>query len=172
MKNIIFITGVSGVGKTTVMKYLKSNLGVGFDIHDFDEAGVPENATRQWRIEQTNRWIEIGRQNAGKGIITIICGFARPSEIGNDQSVGFILLDADPQTIRSRLTNRYQTAESRERIERVAGKSVEQFIVDNMNFAQTMRDEAKSFGIDIIDTASLSPENIAQEVISKIGKIQ
>ena len=43
-KNIYFISGVSGVGKTSVMMELKKIEGAFFDVHDFDERGVPAAA--------------------------------------------------------------------------------------------------------------------------------
>ena len=167
MKKIYFVTGVNGVGKTTVINHLKSFLGADFEIHDFDERGVPNNVGRQWRIDETKYWIDLGIANYNQGTKTIICGFARPSEQSNPD-VGFVLLDADPETIKKRLWNRYQTPESIQTIEKVSGKSIEQFIQDNINFSQTMRDEAKQYGIAILNTNDLKPEQVAEEVIKSI----
>lgn len=163
MKQLFFITGVNGVGKTTVIKYLKNLLGPAFEIHDFDERGVPNNAGRQWRFDETEYWIALGKENSEKNISTIICGFAKPSEI-NDPSVGLILLDADEATIKKRLWNRYQTPESIQIIERVVGKPVQKFIDDNVYYSSIMRQEAAKFGIKIIDTTTLSPEQVAENI--------
>jgi 2-phosphoglycerate kinase len=167
MRKIYFITGVNGVGKTTVIEHLKSQLGSGFEVHDFDERGVPNNVGRQWRIDETKYWIELGLANYDKRIKTVVCGFARPSEQDNPE-VGFILLDADQNTIKKRLWNRYQTPESIETIERVSGKTVDQFIQDNINFSETIRDEAKEYGIRIINTTPLNPEEVAKTVIDEL----
>ena len=36
------------------MQHLKSNLPKNlFEVHDFDEVGVPENADKAWRIQTT-----------------------------------------------------------------------------------------------------------------------
>ena len=169
MKQIYFITGVNGVGKTSIIEHLKSLLRGGFEIHDFDERGVPSNTGRQWRIDETKHWIGLSLANSVKSIKTIICGFARPSE-QNNPSVGFVLLDANAETIKKRLCNRYQTPESIEIIERVSGKTVEQFIQDNINFSATMRNEAKQYGITIIDTNNLSLEEVAKEVVGSISE--
>jgi broad-specificity NMP kinase len=169
MKSIYFITGVNGVGKTAVLEPLKSLLGIGFEIHDFDARGVPDNVGRQWRIDETKHWIELGLKNATKGIKTIICGFARPSEIGDNPVVGFILLDANEETIKNRLQNRYQTPESIETIERVSGKTVQQFIDDNVNFSSILREEAKQHEVPIIQTSHLSPKEVAQEIFEKLN---
>ncbi|MGV8084628.1 MAG: AAA family ATPase [Candidatus Bilamarchaeum sp.] len=165
MKTTYFITGVSGVGKTTTIEHLKAKLPFGYEIHDFDERGVPDGADRQWRINETEHWIELGAKNAEQNITTIICGFARPSEIGHHESVGFVLLDATPETIRKRLWNRYQTPRSIEGIERVANKSVDEFIEDSVNFSSVMHDEAQNYGVDIIDTNELSPDQVADKIV-------
>lgn len=167
MKKIYFVTGVSGIGKTTLIQYLRPLLGNGFEIHDFDERGVPNNAGRQWRLDETQYWINLGLKNFDKGIRTIICGFARPSE-QNNPSVYFILLDADEETIQQRLWSRYQTPESIAIIEKVSGKSIEQFIQDNMNFLRVMKTEAIQHGIPIINTNRVAPQGVAAEVAKQI----
>jgi len=88
--NIFFITGASGVGKSSIIEPLRRLLGAGVAVHDFDERGVPDAADQQWRIEETKHWILLGRRNLEKGITTIICGGARPSEVGDASDVGFI----------------------------------------------------------------------------------
>ncbi len=164
----IFISGVSGVGKTTIIDHLKPLLGEGFELHDFDERGVPDNVDRQWRIDETKHWIDLGSQNRENKIATIICGFARPSELEKSDDAKFILLDADEGTIRKRLLNRYQVPGSREGLERVAGKSLEQFVDDNVNFASTLRQEANEYGVEVIDTTELTPEQVAQKAADLI----
>lgn len=167
MKKLYFVTGVNGVGKTSVIEHLKSMLGDSFEVHDFDERGVPNNVGRQWRIDETKYWIDLGIANYDKGRKTVVCGFARPSE-QNNPDVGFILLDASEETIKSRLWNRYKTPESIEIIERVSGKKVDQFIQDNINFSGTIREEGKQYGIKIINTDDLNPGKVAQEIIKEI----
>jgi 2-phosphoglycerate kinase len=168
-KKNYFITGVNGVGKTAIMEYLMPLLGNGFEVHDFDERGVPDNVGRQWRMDETQYWIELGLANFRKGIRTIVCGFARPSE-QDDPSTAFILLDASEETIRKRLLNRHQTPESVKAIERVSGKTVEQFIQDNVNFSGTIRDEARQYGVAIINTDNITPEQVAREVARNISE--
>lgn len=116
-KKIVFITGANGVGKTTVMTPLRKLLGPEFVLHDFDERGVPDNVGKEWRVAETQYWIGLGKENANKGIRTIVCGFVKPSE-AQDPEVGFVFLDADKEAISARLWSRYQTLESIEQIER------------------------------------------------------
>ncbi len=171
MKTTIFITGVCGVGKTSLIKPLKELLGSEFEVHDFDERGVPNNAGHGWRLAETQYWIGLGLDNSKKGLKTIVCGFARPSEISDNSAVGFILLDATAETIRKRLLNRYQTPESIETIQNVSGKTLEQFIDDNANFSSTMRTEAGECKVDVIDTNTMNPVEVAQKVADILKKL-
>jgi 2-phosphoglycerate kinase len=168
MKEIFFITGVNGVGKTSIIKYLKNTLDPHFEVHDFDERGVPNNAGRDWRLEETKHWITLGKENGKQNISTIICGFARPSEI-SDESVGFILLDANEETIKQRLWSRYQTTESIQIIEKVVNKPVQRFIDDNILFSKVMREEATKYGVKIIDTTQLTPEQVAKNIVDYLN---
>jgi 2-phosphoglycerate kinase len=166
---IYFITGVNGAGKTTVIGPLKVLLDQDFEIHDFDERGVPDNADRKWRMDKTQYWIDLGVKNAQKNISTMICGFARPSEIKNNPLVKFILLDADRETIRKRLMNRYQTDESVKIIERVSGKTLEKFIFDNCDFSDILRTECKEYNVPIIDTDNLTPTEVANGIVTNLN---
>ena len=47
-KTIYFISGASGVGKTSVIKHLKGILPENYEVHDFDETGVPDDADHIW----------------------------------------------------------------------------------------------------------------------------
>lgn len=169
MKSLYFVTGVCGVGKTAVLGPLKALLGPGFEVHDFDERGVPDNADRAWRLAETRRWADLAAENTQKNIVTIVCGFARPSEMEEDASVGFVLLDASEETIRRRLLNRYQTPESVAEIQRASGKTVQQFVADNVEFSSVLSKEAEQFGVDIVETDSLTPKQVAKEVLGRLG---
>ena len=64
-KQIFFISGGSGAGKSTVMDLVKNKLPHSeYHIHDMDEVGVPDDVDEQWRIEQTENWIKEGTKNS------------------------------------------------------------------------------------------------------------
>lgn len=167
---IYFIIGVSGVGKTSLLHQLKTLLSARkFEIHDFDERGVPDNAGHSWRLDETEYWLNVGKENLKKGVQTVICGFARPLEMeqlfrGSSENVSYYLLDADEETIRKRIEGRYQTDESRREITRVTGKSLEEFIENNVNFSSILREECMKYHCKIIDTSALIPEEVAKEI--------
>ena len=163
---IYFITGVCGAGKSTVIPYLKSLLDdKDFDIHDFDERGVPDNSDRQWRIEETKYWINIGKVNIKDSVSTIICGFSNPAETVY-KDTRFIVLDADDKTIKQRISGRYKTEKSRQELKRVLSVSVEKFIKDNTNFLATLRAICqKDKRCDIVDTVNKSSKEVAKHVV-------
>ncbi len=167
---IIFVTGVNGVGKSTVITPLKAILDDRYIIYDFDERGVPDNVTGQWRREETAHWIRQGYENITKGLHTIICGFAKPSEI-YDKSIGIVHLDVNEETIKQRLWSRYQTPESIEFLERKAGKTVQKFIDDNAYMSRKMREKAQQYNAVIIDTVGITPQQVAERIAHIISPI-
>lgn len=177
MPKIIFITGVCGSGKSSLIPHLKTRLpGEQFDIRDFDERGVPDNVGRQWRLNETKRWLGVGAKNAKNGISTIIAGFSKPDEIQNmpsaeDVEILFCLLDASPDTIRKRLSGRYATQESQKEIKRVSGDTPEQFIEDNAVYTSQMKKLCKNWECYVVNTDNLNPEEVATNVANWIKKI-
>lgn len=165
---IYFITGVCGVGKSAVIPYLKPLFNRNdYDIHDFDERGVPSGADRQWRIKETEYWIELGRENIGNNISTIVCGFFNPKEAIHDNKdyIKFIFLDADSEIIEQRISGRYQTEKSRQELRRSTGKNVKKFIEDNVDFLEILRNICKDDRrCSIIDTTDKSPQEVAKRI--------
>ena len=77
---LVFVTGACGSGKTSTIPYLREAFPV-IDTHDFDEKGVPYPCPIQWRVDTTEYWLNVARQNATNGISTIITGVVMPQEI-------------------------------------------------------------------------------------------
>lgn len=113
---IIFITGVSGSGKSTLVPYMKEHLP-SFDVHDFDEFGVPEDVDITWRLDTTDFWLKKAKDNLARGISTIISGTSVPKEIFNSSEynsildVQFVFMDIPESTIQERLSKREWTQE-------------------------------------------------------------
>jgi broad-specificity NMP kinase len=164
MPKTVFVIGVNGVGKSTVLPYLRRLLPVEkFNVHDFDERGVPDNADKVWRMSETDYFIRLGEANVSHGISTVICGFVKPLEIVGRAE--YILLDADEKSIRERLSSRYRTAESVDELRRTTGKTVEKFIADNIYIATSFRKDCHDTGCMILDTSSLAPESVALAIV-------
>ena len=167
LPKIYFVIGANGVGKTTLLSHLITLLPRdSFDLHDFDERGVPDNADKNWRISETNYWISLGEENKRRGVSTVICGFSKPEEIGERAEI--ILLDVNAESLEKRLRGRYQTEESLKELERTTGKSVEKFLTDNIYVSSLLRKSCEERGCKVIDTSNLSPIKVAQEVTKYI----
>lgn len=168
---IYFITGVCGVGKSAVISHLKLLLNdKDYDIHDFDERGVPSGANRQWGRDEARYWIDFGMQNIKNGISTIVCGFANPEEIIHNNNIEFILLDANEKIIEQRIDERYQTKESKQELKRVTNCTVEKFIKNNTSFLAILRDICKNDKrCNIVNTINKSPKNVAKQVVKTIN---
>lgn len=170
---IFFVTGVNGAGKSSVIPHLLSSLdSEKYAIHDFDERGVPNNANRTWRLNETKYWLELGFTNSTKGIRTIICGFARPTEILQLPYAEFtscILLDLDETTLHTRIQRRYKNEIAIKELLRATGKSVEKFTEDNVKFLKVLKEECEAHKSFIIDTKELTAEQVAVQVISLLN---
>jgi broad-specificity NMP kinase len=165
-----FINGVPGSGKSTLIPHLRSLLGNEFDIHDFDERGVPDNVTIDWRKDETKYWIDVARENSLKDISTIICGNSVPNEIPEGSSVIFIMLDLNESAIKERLLNRYSDPEKVRDLMRMTGKSPEESIAGNIKNTHYLRELCSKYSAHIIDTSSKTPQEVAQEVAAYILK--
>jgi gluconate kinase len=145
MTKMFFISGVNGVGKTSIMPYLKELLpGNEFEIHDFDERGVPENAGGSWRISETKYWVVEGVKLSGQNKSIIICGFVKPADFedmlnNEDLGISLILLDAQPEIIKQRLINRYSVAGYFDESQTVIGKQINVFIDGNLYILSQMK---------------------------------
>lgn len=170
MSKIYFITGVCGVGKSAIMPYLSLLLPKEeYDVRDFDERGVPENANRDWRISEAKHWIEEAEKNISKKMV--VCGFVKYPDFQDEvnEKVVFILLDARPETIRQRLIKRYSKENVFDESQKVIGRPVNEFIESNVYILEQMRDMFKEKGC-IIETSDLTPERVAKEVADIILK--
>lgn len=172
MRKIFFITGVNGVGKSSIMPGLRALLPESdYVILDFDARGVPDNAGRDWRISETRHWISEGGKNAAEGKSTVICGFIKPSDLGEyalaqpgSPEIVLILLHAGPEIIRQRLIGRYSKDGVFDASQTVIGKPINVFIDGNVWFAEKLRDEFAEKSLPIIDTSAIGPEEAARQV--------
>jgi len=174
MNKIYFISGVNGVGKTSIMPHLATLLPVNkYEIHDFDERGVPENADGNWRILETRYWVNLGIELAKQGMSIIICGFVKPADFQDllsNESLGItlIFMDARPEIIRQRLAGRYSKDGYFDESQTVIGKPINVFIDGNIYISGQMKKMFEELGGPIIDTSSLTPEEVAGEIANLI----
>jgi broad-specificity NMP kinase len=167
---LYFISGVSGVGKTSVLLHLKKALSPDlFDVRDLDERGVPDGGGREWLSSETRHWIDTANKNARKDVSTIICGFAHPEVFKqihstHDVPATLILLNASGETIRQRLFGRHGTADSRKEIERTSGTTLEAFIEQCVSFAPQLLQLFQDKNFPVVNTDDKTPTQVADEV--------
>lgn len=173
---LFLITGVNGVGKSSVIPELRSLLNVDiFEIHDFDERGVPDNAGQEWRESETKYWVKSAEENGTRNISTVVCGFMKTGDIQHALSdrpeirVNVCLLDASPETISKRILSRYTTPGSLQELERMTGKTPEKFVSDNVWVSTKFRKEAEENGYYVLDTNNLTPKEVAEKIVAWVN---
>ena len=175
MNKIYFISGVNGVGKTSIMPYLKTLLPSDkFEIHDFDERGVPAKADGNWRISETKHWVDQGAELARENKNIIVCGFVKPADFQDflsNKSLGItlIFLAAQPEIIRQRLVGRYTKNGHFDESQMVIGKPINVFIDGNIYISEQIKKSFEVLNCPIVDTSNLTPEEVAKQVIGLIS---
>jgi len=172
MDKIFFISGVNGVGKSTIIPLLTDLLPKSkFSVFDFDERGVPDDADRNWRRLEAKYWIKRGTELVRKGKTTVVCGFVKPDDLDlTSIEIKMILLDAKSETIHERLTKRYTQNSVFDESRKVIGKPVKQFIEDNVYMSSKMKDIFRERGYSIVDTSNLTPGEVAGSAVRIILK--
>ena len=164
MKKIYFITGASGVGKTTLVEGLKEK----YQDHPewtflhFDSVGVPSpedmekdfGSGENWQKETTNDWVkkmvmEYENQNI------IFEGQVNLDFIENAfQKVGFsdyrtILVDCSDEVMRERLEGERAQPEL--------------FTQDMINWRSFLRKQAEEKNIDVIETSDIEKSEVIEK---------
>lgn len=150
---LAFLTGLSGTGKSTLVRFFRGNPISGWGVFDFDEAGepVPKNRSEHhaWRMRQTQWWLS---QDFNKD--TVIIGLSLyPSALlmlpeAKDRSIHFGLLNVSHEVRKERIHERGTPD---------AWQGVQDWYSEF--FEELKRIQAKEF-----DTEINSAEQTAQEV--------
>ena len=162
--SLFFVTGVPGIGKTSIIGHLKGLLGDRYEVHDFDERGVPDNVSVRWRMREMAHWTKESVDNGRRGISTVVCGNVMPSEASAEVESAFICLDATDEKLRERLEGRYKDPKSVEDLKRMTGLTPEESVRVNLRNAPPLRRECESRSIPTVDTSDIPPEKVAEKV--------
>jgi hypothetical protein len=110
---ILFITGISGSGKTYLFEKLKDNRKFNELIfHDIDEVGVPEVGRTHWRPYRIEEMLNSALNEYANGRSSVLCGISKPDEILDfkyvkpTHTIHFLLLDIPMDTFRIRMKER------------------------------------------------------------------
>ena len=108
---LFVLTGSSAAGKSAVLPALAAGVE-SLETHDFDELGVPRGASRRWRQEASEEWIQRVVASHANGCDTLIAGqtpmgewLAVPSAIELD-GLAVCLLDVSDRVRAQRLGRR------------------------------------------------------------------
>lgn len=176
---LFIVTGSSGVGKSTVLPFLKQHLAVEFDAHDFDERLTQEvvesgNLIDTWRLQTTAYWIKFAEENAKSGKSTVVVGLIHPQEVTElNPSIlcQFCLLDASDEKIRERLMGkRFSSPSKIAGLKHATGNTPEQFIAGNKLLMEGLRKEIESAQGEVIDTTADIPEQTADKIFCWVLK--
>lgn len=171
---MFFITGVSTSGKTTIIPYLKKLLPVNFSVYDFDQRGVPDNVSENWRKQETRYWLEEGIRDAGQEKTAVVCGISIPSEVEANKDLleniepHYALLEVSSLKIEERFRQRLSTKEMQNEWARTTGLSLEESVKQNISFASQLRNICQDYNCKIFDTARFTPEEVARGIANWI----
>lgn len=160
---LFFVTGTCGVGKSSIVPFLKRRLP-NVDVHDFDDVGVPAVPTIEWRKDTTRFWISkvIGNANINKS--TAVIGLSLPQEVKQflpDKSnlkVCICLLDVNEN----------------ERVKRLRRRDAPKMLIDDAQNLIGLRKWVPESGFEytIIDTTDLTIEQTGKKVLDWIVQIE
>lgn len=156
---LLFAVGASGVGKTAAVQALRARALPRLSCYHFDEVGVPSvdemtrlyGSSERWQEITTREWI--ARLQRETDPLIILEGQTRPSFIRAsrfDPPIGIVLLDCHPTVRSDRLrTGRQQPELDTPRMD---------------SWAAYLRGQADALGLPVIDTTSLSPDEVAEQL--------
>lgn len=165
-KHIYFITGASGVGKTTLVSQLENKYGQRknwvFLHHDQIGVPTPEEMNEQygsgenWQRETTNIWIQKMLHEYPQSEVIIFEGQVNLNFIrdGFDNAgysdVTSILIDCSEGTMHQRL---------------IGERMQPELATDEMsNWRKLLREQGEEFGVPIIDTQELGKDESLEKI--------
>jgi gluconate kinase len=188
MKNIYFVIGASGSGKSSIMHDLQNKLGKHITVYDFDAIGVPSNPDKKWRQESTEIWLRQLREQDKDACLLgqMVLGeiLACPSAI-NIEPINLLLLDVSDIERIKRLKNRNTHGVDQHMLNWAAWLRLHQYDPQwmqsvikedawkGLNFSRwdTLQNWAGLANIEIIDNTKLSIAETAQAVAEWITSL-
>ncbi len=168
---IFIITGASGVGKTSLVENLESELkNDTYRFYKFDSIGVPSlkemidkfGSATNWQKAKTIEWIDklIGI-NDNKSIIfegqMRLDFIIKRFKFHNFENYKFVLLHCSNKKMKKRLIEKRKQPE-------LVNK-------DMYNWLKFLREKAIETNIEIIDTSNLSEQETAYKFLKEVLKI-
>jgi broad-specificity NMP kinase len=158
---IVFVTGTSGTGKSTLAVFLRKSNFKNVKVYDMDECGVPDDVDEQWRKDRTEELLDESTQNIKNGCTSIICGVSVPEEVKMSKSysrnidIVFGILEISELEIINRLRKRRWSEEQ---------------ITANVNWARYLHEcISKENNNFFINSEKYSPLEVVNKVLKIIG---
>lgn len=154
-----------------MVSLLKKKLSPDYDVHDFDERGVPDDVDSKWRQKETKHWLDVGVRNIKNGTSTIVCGLAIPEEIygmSKSKKIQIAFLDVSAKEISKRLKRRHDTPAKLKALQRVTRLTLTECIRDNIAHAKALRGQCRKYKCKVFNTSQTSPEKTVAKIIQWI----
>ena len=169
-KSIVVVTGASGSGKTAAVRALDTRALPGIRCYYFDSIGVPSREEMErdfgggenWQAIQTERWLERLASDPDGAQVYVLDGQTRPSFISRSAArlrpglVHIVLLDCAPAVRNTRL---------------VTLRGQPELANPQMDcWAAYLRGQADALDLPVIDTTSLTIDDVADALLVHIQK--
>ncbi len=115
---IVFISGLSGTGKSTIVDYFRNHPVDGWLFYDYDNGKFPvpddEKDHLEWRKSQSEYWLQVALKNQENNTKTCVLGMALypsntcelPSAKSFGNNIHFSLIDCSDDERKKRLFDR------------------------------------------------------------------
>ena len=171
-RQILFVTGASGSGKTAVLQILASRIGPTVPMHHFDSVGVPSldemigqyGSPEAWQEAMTHQWITRLVTEPTEVGLAVLGGQVRPTFVldafrANGVKRGrLLLLDCAPDTRTARLAGPRGQPE-------LANPQM-------MAWSAYLRGQADALRIPVLDTTGMTLDQTAEKVAQHIDAIR
>jgi len=167
MENIVFISGLSGTGKSTLKNYFDENPIDGFLVYDFDKGKEKcpkdENKHYEWRTKQTDYWLQVADENLKNSLGTVIFGLCREP--------GYIIQSAINNSLDvSKLKFAYLITESDERKKRLFDRGTPHHWQGEKAWYKEFYQQLEDAGAKEFDSSNKKIDYLAEEIIKWLIK--